>query len=50
MGYTCQSLYSSEPKAFSLLPLARTSQDVEATDSVLIVALRADDMKITGII
>ena len=50
MGYTSQSLYSSEPKAASLLPLAHNAQDFEATESVRIVALRADDMKITGII
>ena len=50
MGYKSQSLYSSEPKAASLLPLAYTAQDVEATENVLIVALRADDMNTTVII
>ena len=34
MDYTSQSLYSSEPKAASLLPLAHTAQDVKATESV----------------
>ena len=38
MSYTSQSSYSSESKAASLLPLAHTTQDVEATERARIVA------------